>query len=143
MHACMRIYNRINHIITYIHNFRTSDTVWVPEFGANRFQHNLRNLFGPSRPHKCSKNNVSGRRSIRHLWGCLRDWIRLRWSNLISFLILSLQNLSKTDPSLERPPKKTSRPKPKTHPLRAGSWRRKRFVFNCFCHTTYTTDRQA
>ena len=49
---------------------------------------------------------VSGRRSIRHLWGCLRDWIRLRWPNLVSCLMLSLQKRSKTDRSLERPPKR-------------------------------------
>ena len=50
----------------------------------------------PSRSHTCAKNEVSCRRSICHLWGCLRDSIRLRWSKVITFLVLSLQNHFKT-----------------------------------------------
>ena len=43
--------------------------------------------------------------------------------------MLSVQNRSKTDRSLERPPKKTSRPRPETHLLRAGPGRGKLVVF--------------
>ena len=47
--------------------------------------------------------------------------------------MLSLQNLYKTDRYLERPPKKTSRPRPETHLFRAGPGRRKRCVCVCVC----------
>ena len=56
--------------------------------------------------------------------------------------MLSLQNRSNTDPSLERPPNKTLCPRPNTHSLRAGPGRRNRIVSKCFCKTRYIPDRQ-
>ena len=44
---------------------------------------------------------------------------------------------------MERLPKKTSRPRPKKHPLRAGPGFCKRVVFLCLRKTKYTQDRQA
>ena len=40
------------------------------------------------------------------LGGCIRDIIRIRWAKELRLLVLSLQNLYETEPSMERPPKK-------------------------------------
>ena len=123
-------YNNNSYIITYI-TFGP-----LPRFAVRVWRGPVSTRFLPPvsafpSVHMRQKN-VSCRLSIRHCWGSLRDSIRRRWSKVIMCLMLSLQKRSKTDPSLERPPKKTSRPRPKTHPLRADLGHRKRFVFLCF-----------
>ena len=132
-----------NHIITCIHNFRTSAPVCGPSWRASWFQFHSDHPFRVPFSYMCAKNNVSGRRFICYFWECIRDSIRVRWPKVIKFLMLSLQNQSNTEPSLERPPKNTLRPRPKTHPLRAGPGPRKRFVFTSFSKMKYTPDQQS
>ena len=103
-----------------------------PELGPTPVRTRCSGPVSDSPSMTCAQNGVSRRRPIPYVWQCLRASTRLLWAKGLRCLMLSLQQLSKTDRSPDLPPNKTSRPIPNTHQVWPGPGPRKRVGFHDF-----------